>query len=290
MSTKEKSKGALVIGVVNQKGGVGKTTTTAHLGYYLARQGKRVLLIDTDAQGNLGSVLGVQDIQTRRALYHFIVGKLPLEDVVVHTREGMCLDVVVSNKLTKELEAYVMGKVFAGSVTTVPSIVLHRAFEAYKGEYDVFIVDAPPTVNLMHTNVIAMADTIIVPTRLEFLSAIGVAEVLNTIVEISEQPGMEPPELLGVLPFQYNIKTPNENKRILVEIAKVILDGSQLILPPIPKTIRAAEASRAGLTVFEFEPEATCIVGYKKSDSGKNSLGLTGGYLHLGEIVEAKYF
>jgi hypothetical protein len=63
-----------------------------------------------------------------------------------------------------------------------------------------------------------------------------------------------------------------------------------LILPPIPSTIKAAEASRAGLTVFEFEPEAKCVIGYKNPGSGRNSLGLTGGYLHLGEIVETKYF
>src|SRR5262249_3415451 len=153
----------------NHKGGTGKTTTTVSVAAGLAAEGLRVLLVDTDSQGNVGVSLGVK---AERSLYHVIVMGLRPTDVAVNVRPN--LDLVVSNETLAAAELYLAGRQNRDRV-------LQQRLAGAAEAYDVVILDCSPSLSLMNQNALVFAEGILVPVACDFLSLVGVRQVLKTV-------------------------------------------------------------------------------------------------------------
>ena len=170
-----------VVAVANQKGGVGKTTTTEHLGIGLAKQGKKVLLIDLDPQANLTSCLGWRNVD---ALEHTVCDiydavtkeeEVPFTDIVLHHDEGV--DLIPSNISLSEYEPRLAGVFMREKILT-------NGIEAVKDDYDYIFVDCSPTLGILTINAIVAADEILIPVQPQYLPAIGMTQLVRTIEEV----------------------------------------------------------------------------------------------------------
>lgn len=248
-----------VIAIVNQKGGVGKTTTAVTLAHGFAIKGSRVLLIDLDSQGNVSDCLGLPE---GGDLFHWLLPSnepRPIEGHVIDSGRKH-LDVIRSDKTTANLKMILYGD--AWSVYK-----LHDALE--ENIYDVVILDCAPSVDLLQTAAVVAADFVLVPTRLDQLALKGVRDVLKTIEAVRHKTGWDV-RLAGVLPTFYDRVT-SESHEQLKHLASTF--GRQ-VLPPIPVDNQCRVASRYGITLWEHEPHGRAIVGYR-TGNGK----CIGGYL-----------
>jgi chromosome partitioning protein len=226
-----------VIAVFNHKGGTGKTTTSLHLATGLALRKKRVLIVDTDAQGNVAVSL---NLKAQRSLYHVVVSGLPFGDAVLHAREG--LDVLPSNESLAAAELFLAGRHNRDRV-------LARRLEAARSGYDVIVVDCSPSLSLMNQNALVFADAVLVPVVCDYLSLVGVRQVIRTIRNVN-QLLHHPVRLWGVLPTFYDGR------------ARICRDAHGTLkkhfggrcLGPIRATMKVKEAPAHGQTVFEYAP------------------------------------
>ena len=226
-----------VIAVFNHKGGTGKTTTSLHLATGLALRKKRVLIVDTDAQGNLAVSL---NLKAQRSLYHVVVSGLPFGDAVLRAREG--LDLLPSNESLAAAELFLAGRLNRDRV-------LARRLEAARSSYDVIVVDCSPSLSLMNQNALVFADAVLVPVVCDYLSLVGVRQVIRTIRNVN-QLLHHPVGLWGVLPTFYDGR------------ARICRDAHQTLkqhfgrrcLSPIRATMKVKEAPARGQTVFEYAP------------------------------------
>lgn len=262
-----------VIAVVNQKGGVGKTTTVVSLAGHLRRRGQKVLIVDFDVQGHAATSLGVSKGD---GLFRLLVQEAPVGEVAVQAREG--IDLVTSNKSTEKIKAFLSDQAFR-------ELYIAQVLGAAVGGYDTVILDLAPGSDLLHVGALIAADYFLIPAKLDFLALDGVMEVLGTVRSLGRIPNVAAPMLLGVVPTLYDRTTAEtvENLKRLVEAVH-----EDVVLPPIPMDTRAREAVSRGLMIWEYAPDTAAAVGYPVmgGQAGRNSRGQLGGYLHLGEIVE----
>lgn len=250
----------LVIAVVNQKGGVGKTTTTVNLGAAVAQLGKRVLLIDIDAQSNLGTHLGITKAeegaesleappQPESTIYDVLKGKKEIKEVIIKRSAGM--DVVPSSLFLSAADLELGGVVGR-------ELILKRALEKIKSEYDVVLIDCPPALGLLSLNALAAAQQVIIPVQSEYLALHGVRQLLDTIDQVR---GIYNPSLIvgGVL-----ICLHDNRKRL----ARVVSDTvrayfGDLVFDTVIRTnVALAEAPAGGQTIFEYSPKSTGAEDY----------------------------
>ena len=185
--------GPMRIAVLNQKGGTGKTTTAVTLGAGLVEAGYRVLIVDVDSQGHVGVSLGVK---SDRTLFHVMVEQRPLKDCVVSARPG--LDVLCGNETLASAEIY-LARLNEGR-----DRVLRRMLESEQG-YDFIILDCGPSLSLLNMNALTFADHLIVPVSCDFLSLVGVKQLLKTLKNVN-QVLMHPISILGILPTFYDMR------------------------------------------------------------------------------------
>jgi chromosome partitioning protein len=226
-----------VIAVFNHKGGTGKTTTSVNLAAGMAKRGKRVLLVDTDAQGNVGFSL---NLKVERSLYHVVVMGLAVADAAIAVREG--LDVIASNESLAAAELYLAGRQNRDRV-------LSRRLEAAKSAYDFIVLDCSPSLSLMNQNALVFADSVLVPVACDYLSLVGVRQVLRTVKNVN-QLLYHPVQIWGVLPTFYDPRA-----RICREALGTLRDHfGDRCLPPIRATMKVKEAPSVGQTIFEYAP------------------------------------
>ncbi len=182
-----------VLAVFNHKGGTGKTTTAVTIAAGLAERGARVLLVDTDGQGNVGVSLG---LKAERSLYHVLVMGLAIEQAVTTVRPG--LDVLPSNETLAAAELYLAGRKQRDRVLATR---LSRARELY----DFVIVDCSPSLSLLNQNALVMADAVLCPVACDYLSLVGVRQVLRTIKHVNKLLS-HPVKLWGVLPTLFDAR------------------------------------------------------------------------------------
>ncbi len=235
------------LAILNQKGGTGKTTTAVNLAAGLAAEGRRVLLVDVDAQGHVGVSLGVRG---QRTLYHVIVeGQDPRQCVA---RAGENLDVVTSD------ETLASAEIFLARKNEGRDRIL-RSRMASVSDYDYVILDCGPSLSLLNMNALTFADELLVPVSCDFLSLVGVRQILKTVKHVNELL-LHPIRIMGVLPTFYD-----QRNRISDESVKSLQSYfKDRVLPPIRVNTRLKEAPSHRKTIFEYAPYSRGANDYRR--------------------------
>lgn len=234
-----------VVAVFNHKGGTGKTTTAVTIAAGLAAKGRRVLLVDTDGQGNVGVSLGINNEKT---LYHVLVMGLDPSEAIVEVRPN--LHVLPSNETLAAAELFLAGRQRRDRV-------LASRLGALRATYDAIIVDCSPSLSLMNQNALVFADGVLCPVACDYLSLVGVRQVLRTIKQVNRLLS-HPVRLWGVLPTLYDARA-----RVCVEAYDTLRQHfGDRCLAPIRMASRAKEAPSQAQTLFEYAPDATATKDY----------------------------
>jgi chromosome partitioning protein len=239
---------ARVIAFANQKGGVAKTTTTLNLGVALMEQGKRVLAVDLDPQGNLTMSQGWNPDEIERSLFDVLVHKLPITEIV---RQG-------------EIDIAVSSIDLAGAELALSSMIgreraLDKALLPVKEDYDYILIDTPPSLGLLTINALVASNGVIVPVQCEYLSLRGLVQLENTLTMIREN--LNPDVAIqGILPTMYD-------KRLLhsKEAVEILREnfGDLVLNTKIRKTVRYAEAPVKGMSVLKYDPTGEAASMYR---------------------------
>nr|WP_206039472.1 AAA family ATPase [Rhodococcus sp. HNM0563] len=228
---------ATVLAVANQKGGVAKTTTVASLGAALVDLGQRVLVVDLDPQGCLTFSLGHNPDRLERSVHDVLMGDAEIGQVLLETGEGLTLlPATIDLAGAEALLLMRPGREY----------VLRRALAATEDDYDVIIVDCPPSLGVLTLNGLTAARSVLVPLQCETLAHRGVGQLLRTVDEVKQitNPDLE---MLGALPTLYDART-THSRDVLADVSDRY--GLPVLAPPIPRTVRFAEASASGATVL----------------------------------------
>lgn len=249
---------ATVIAVVNQKGGTGKTTTCENLGIGLATEGKKVLLVDTDPQGSLTIALGNPRPDDLPVTLTDLMAKimqnqppLPKEGILSH-EEGV--DLVPANITLSGLEVSLVN---AMSRETI----LKQYLETVKGQYDYILLDCMPSLGMLTVNALAASDQVLIPVQANYLSAKGLEQLLQTVNKVKRQ--INPKlRIEGILLTMVDSRT-----NFAKEISTLIRDtyGSKLKVfdSDIPRSVRAAEISAEGISIFKHNPGGKVAEAYR---------------------------
>jgi chromosome partitioning protein len=230
-----------VLGVVNQKGGVGKTTTAINLSACLALEGVKVLLADCDPQANASSGLGFQRDDNRHSIYDALVGEAPAEQVILSTEiENLWLLPGSKNLTGANIE-------LAGAEDR--ALRLRRALEPIKDRYDLVVLDCPPALDLLTLNALTAAEMLIVPMQAEYFALEGVSELISTLerVRAAYNPGLT---IEGVLLTMYDDRT-NLAQQVTETLREYFKD--RLYRTVIPRNVRLAEAPSHGKPVALYD-------------------------------------
>jgi chromosome partitioning protein len=235
------------LAVFNHKGGTGKTTTSVSLAAGMASRGLRVLLVDTDSQGNVSVSLGVK---AEKTLYHVLVMGVRPEAAAIHVRPN--LDLIASNETLAAAELYLAGRQNRDRVLCDR---LAPAFDAY----DVVLLDCSPSLSLMNQNALVAVDGIVVPVACDFLSLVGVRQVVKTVKNVNALLH-HPVQIHGVLPTFYDARA-----RICRDALDALKDHfGDRVLPPIRSATRLKEAPAQGKTIFEFAADSNAAQDYQQ--------------------------
>ena len=243
---------ATVISVTNQKGGVGKTTTAVNLAYYLAKSGKKTLLVDFDPQGNATSGLGIDKQLLQGTMADVVMEEMTLDQVVIPTtaHKNLYLAPTTPVLANTEVQLAQADKRFSR---------LKGAIEASTGEYDIIIIDSPPSLSLLTVNGLIAATYVLLPVQAEFYALEGLGQLLETMKLVRK--GMNPTlELLGVLPTMIDSRT-TLSGQVHEEIKKHF--PGKVFHTTIPRNIRLAEAPSHGLPVGVYDRFSKGARAYK---------------------------
>jgi chromosome partitioning protein len=234
-AAKREKSGPRVMAIFNHKGGTGKTTTAVSVAAGLASRGKRVLLVDTDAQGNVSVSLGAN---TERSLYHVLVMGLRATDATREVRPNLHL--LPSNETLAAAELYLAGRQNRDRV-------LSERLTAATANYDFVILDCSPSLSLMNQNALVFADSVLVPVACDYLSLVGVRQVLKTVKNVNALLH-HPVQIWGVLPTFFDARA-----KIAREAVSTLRGHfGERCLPPIRAAIKIKEAPAQGQTIFEY--------------------------------------
>jgi chromosome partitioning protein len=226
-----------VLAIFNHKGGTGKTTTAVTIAAGLAAHGRRVLLVDTDGQGNVAACFGLRVL---RSLYHVLVMGVPVADAAVSVRER--LDVLPANETLAAAELYLAGR------RNRDRVLSQRLFDV-RGRYDHVIIDCSPSLSLLNQNALVMADGVLCPVACDYLSLIGVRQVLRTIKHVNQHLG-HPVSLWGLLPTMFDARA-----KICHEALDALRDHfGERCFDPIRLAIKVKEAPAQAKTLLEYAP------------------------------------
>jgi chromosome partitioning protein len=244
---------ARIAAICNQKGGVGKTTTTINLGAALAENGRRVLLVDFDPQGALSVGLGIQPHELDATVYNLLMERgVTAPDVVIKTRvDGM--DLLPSNIDLSGAEVQLVHEVGR-------EFVLGRVLQPVIADYDIILIDCQPSLGLLTVNALACADGVIVPLECEYFALRGVALLMETIDKVSTR--LSPKLAIdGLLATMYDSRTLHTR-----EVLAGVVDGfgDQVFHTVISRTVRFPDATVAGEPITRFDPACNGANSYRE--------------------------
>ena len=230
-----------VIAIANQKGGVGKTTTAINLSASLAANDLKILLIDSDPQGNATTGLGISKTEGRPTLYQALLGEAELANAIVHTEfEG--LDIVPSDKnlVAANLELVEFGN---------RESRLRSKLEPLKGQYSFILIDCPPALDLLTLNAMVASDTILIPIQCEFFALEGISQLLDTIERVRESFDRDL-KVEGVLLTMYDDRT-NLTRQVEQDLRSFFENA--VFRTVIPRSVRLAEAPSFGKPIIFYD-------------------------------------
>jgi chromosome partitioning protein len=243
---------ARIITLCNQKGGVGKTTTTINLGAAFAEYGRRVLAIDFDPQGALTAGLGVQS-HDQSTIYDLMIGAVrDAHDVIVPTRVEN-LDVMPANIDLSAAEVHLVNEVAREQI-------LARILRQVSAEYDVILIDCQPSLGLLTVNALTAAHGVLIPLECEFFALRGVALLVETIEKVRDR--LNPAiELDGILPTMFDSRTLH-SREVLERVVEAF--GDEVLETVIGRTVKFPDASVAGTPITKFAPEHPAAQAYRQ--------------------------
>ncbi|OWR32088.1 sporulation initiation inhibitor Soj [Saccharibacillus sp. O23] len=233
-----------IIAIANQKGGVGKTTTSVNLSAGLAKLGKRVLLIDIDPQGNTTSGVGINKADVEQCIYDVLINEVHPKEVIVPTHiEG--LDVIPA---TIQLAG--------AEIELVPVVSremrLKKNIHLVKNDYDYILIDCPPSLGILTINSLTAADSVIIPIQCEYYALEGLSQLLNTVRLVQKHLNTEL-QIEGVLLTMLDART-NLGIQVIEEVKKYFQDKVYSTI--IPRNIRLSEAPSHGQTIMTYDPRS----------------------------------
>ena len=245
--------GASIIAITNQKGGVGKTTTSINLAFYLAKAGKKTLLIDFDPQGNSTSGLNLPKESIRKSIADVITESTPLKNIIRSTPfDDLFVAPALSSLATTEASLAKAPRRFTRLKSAIESL-------PEKPTFDYIIIDCPPSLSLLTINALVAANFLILPVQTEFYALEGVTQLLESmkLVEKSANPNLK---LLGVLPTMVDPRT-TLSLQVLDEIKKYF--GQKVFETVVPRNVRLAEAPSHGVPIGAYDRFSKGARAYK---------------------------
>lgn len=235
----------------NQKGGVGKTTSATNVAAFLAKSGKRVLMIDADPQGNATSGLGINKKQTGGSVYDLFIGRAKASEVIVSTKTPNLFMIPSSiNLVGAEIELVGENR---------REYRLKDALSEVYDEYDFIVIDSPPSLGLITINALTAADGVVIPLLCEYYSLEGLSQLTYTMKTIKKlyNPNLE---LVGVLINMFDGRL-NLSMQVMSEIKKYF--GSKILKTPIPRNVKLSEAPSYGEPIYEYDKRSKGAVAYE---------------------------
>ena len=238
-----------IIAVVNQKGGVGKTTTSVNLTAALCEKGKKVLLCDFDPQANATSGFGIDKRKQKHTVYDVIIDGVPVKDAIISTKYG---DVLPS---TPDLAGAAVELI----TSKYREHQLEKCLEPIKDQYDVILIDCPPSLEMLTLNGLAAADSILVPVQCEYYALEGLSDLMSTmrIVKSRINPKLE---IFAVALTMYDGRT-NFSSQVAQEVRRHF--PGKVFATAIPRNIRLSEAPSHGLPVTAYDKSSKGAVAYR---------------------------
>jgi chromosome partitioning protein len=239
-----------ILGVVNQKGGVGKTTTAINLAASLAIEGLKILLVDCDPQANATSGMGFQRDDNRHSIYDVLMGESPASQVILPTEIELLWLLPGSKNLT--------GANVELAAASDRALRLRHALEPFQADYDLIILDCPPALDLLTLNALAAANSLIVPMQAEYFALEGITELISTLerVRAAFNPELN---IEGILLTMYDDRT-NLAQQVTETLREYFKD--RLYKTVIPRNIRLAEAPSHGRPVALYDPRSRGTQAY----------------------------
>ena len=245
-----------IISLVNQKGGVGKTTTSINLSASLAVLKKKVLLIDLDPQGNTTTGVGINKADISRSIYDVLTDKCNIQEAIIKTKyDELYVIPATINLAGLDIELIEKGQHDAGFTKGAQ---LKRALELIKEEFDFIIIDCPPSLGLITTNALTASNSVIIPVQCEFFALEGIMQLLNTIMLAQKQ--LNPTlEIEGVLLTMLDSRT-NLGIEVVDDIRKFFKEKVYNTI--IPRLVRLTEAPSHGEPIIVYDPKSRGSAAY----------------------------
>lgn len=240
-----------IIAIINQKGGVGKSTTAINLSAALGEAGKQVLLVDLDPQGNTTSGLGVEKSQVTRCIYDVLLNDVPIQDVIIpDVCEGLDLVPATINLAGAEVELV---------SEMARENRLKDSVGVMKGKYDYIFIDCPPSLGLLTVNSLVAADKLIIPIQTEFYALEGVTKLLESMKRVKRR--LNPTlDIFGILLTMYDGRT-TLSRQVAAEVRNYF--GRQVFETIIPRTVKLSEAPSYGIPITQYDPSGKGALAYK---------------------------
>lgn len=239
-----------IIAIANQKGGVGKTTTSINLSAALAAQGKKVLIIDTDPQGNATSGFGIEKNELDNTVYELMLGECTIKECIL-SEVIPNLDMLPTNVNLAAIEIETID-------VENKEYILKNELDWIKDKYDFILIDCPPSLSMLTVNAMSAADSVLVPIQCEYYALEGLSQLIHTINLVKSRLN-EDLEMEGVVFTMYDSRT-NLSAEV-VENVKENLD-EKIFDTVIPRNIRLAEAPSFGKPITEYDPKSAGSVSY----------------------------
>ena len=259
---------AQITAITNQKGGVGKTTSTVNLGVGLAQEGKKVLLVDGDPQGSLTISMGIQDPDSlTETLSTLMLAEMedkpiPPDFGILHHQEG--IDLLPGNIELSGVELSLVN-------TMSRELVLRNVLNRLRNNYDYILIDCMPSLGLMNINALAAADNVIIPLQPQFLSTKGLNLLLRSIARVRKQ--INPRLRIDGILFTMVDSRVNNARDIISSLRSAVGDNIRVFKTEIPRSVRAAEAAENGKSIFMHDKRGKVAEAYTALSKEVNGIG-----------------